>query len=51
MENQNRDAEHRTPELAVPILWDTPDWAADAVAPQKPPFSASKTERIAAFLM
>ena len=51
MENQNRDAERRTPELAAPILRDTPDWAADAVAPQKPPFSASKTERIAAFLM
>ena len=51
MENQNRDAERRTPELAAPILRDTPDWAADAVTPQKPPFSASKTERIAAFLM
>lgn len=51
MENQNRDAERRTPELVAPILRDTPDWAADAVAPQKPPFSASKTEQIAAFLM
>lgn len=51
MEEQKRDAEQRTPEYSAPILPDTPDWAGDALAPQEPPFSASRTEKIAAFLM
>ena len=39
MENQNRDAAHRPPELSAPVL------------PETAAFSASKVERICALLM
>ena len=52
MEEQNRDADQgRTPEASAPNLPEAPGWAERVPVPQTPPFSASRKEKICAFLM
>ena len=41
--------EHKNSEFPRPP--ETPDWAQEALAPKKPPFSASRKEQLLAFGM